>query len=835
MSFSHDKFLKPITSKDRYIQILDDNGVTKHLINPFSIINVMVSNNLLRINLRENKFISILFNSINESKLALVNIQIQIEQLTTKVPFNIEKSVENYILDKTNINYGNGLSLTGATLSVGGDLTDTLYINGQYNNLIGVGFDIISFTSSVFDVVSDFISLDSIDNIQILAQNDLVIDAGQVISISGSSSLVSISDGRGLVYQSDYSSSFVTQSIVDKLYVDNKVTNISEINSTTFSINSANTIVDGHILPSLNLTYDLGSTSSQWRSLHVGSGSIYIGGVTLSSSGDSLVVNSISVGGPDSNLVISSGNNNLNVSGDLVVDGNMTVNGTTSTINTENLIVKDALILLASDQSGTPTLDSGILINRGTGLTQGFVWDESEGHFALLSTEQSSLLEQEILISSYSDLKLNNLKSQTIQITEGAQSDYILISDVDGNASWTASIPGTSGTSGSSGSSGTSGSSGSSGTSGSSGSSGTSGSSGSSGTSGSSGSSGTSGSSGSSGTSGSSGSSGANGTSGTSGIGTNGTSGTSGIGTNGTSGTSGITPITAAVNYSQNKGIKVTVPSGASLPYTIISTSITTNGGPVQVIVSGDANPASPGWGRISIYRDSTEIGQRVQFESDGGNENNPYCLQVIDTPSSGTYTYSLKLTNQSATNVDFGEDQGPIISVIELQNVIGATGVTGSTGVAGTSGTSGTTPTTSLSLSENLTVSGTSSFNGLTVLQEVIEVINSTPGATASTVFYDFTTGSNWYHSSATTNYTANFTNVPTTDNRAITATIIINQGSTAYIPTSVQINSVSQTIKWSGGTASGNANQVDIVGFTFIRSGGSWAQVLGQINTFD
>ena len=115
-------------------------------------------------------------------------------------------------------------------------------------------------------------------------------------------------------------------------------------------------------------------------------------------------------------------------------------------------------------------------------------------------------------------------------------------------------------------------------------------------------------------------------------------------------------------------------------------------------------------------------------------------------------------------------------------------------------------------------------------------EVINTTPGATASTVVYDFSTGTNWYHSSANTNYTANFINVPTTNNRAITTSIVINQGSTAYIPTSVRINSVSQTIKWAGGTASGTPNQVDIVGFTFIRDGvGNWTQVLGQINTFD
>jgi hypothetical protein len=304
-------------------------------------------------------------------------------------------------------------------------------------------------------------------------------------------------------------------------------------------------------------------------------------------------------------------------------------------------------------------------------------------------------------------------------------------------------------------------------------------------------------------------------------------------GLNGSSGTSGISPVTGPLNYSQSKGSKVTVPSGASLPYTIISTSITTNGGPVQVIVSGDANPLSTGgWGRLSIFRGSTEIGQKVQFESDNGNENNPYCLQVIDNPSQGTYTYSLKLTSQSLTDVDFGETEGPIISVVELQNVIGSTGATGA---PGTSGTSGTTPTTDLSLSGSLTVTGTSSLNGLTILQEVTEVINSTPGATAATVVYDFSTGSNWYHSSITTNYTANFTNIPTTNNRAITATIVMSQSSTAYMPTAVQIDGSSQQIRWAGGTASGTPNQVDIVGFTFIRSGNVWDKVLGQINTFD
>jgi hypothetical protein len=204
----------------------------------------------------------------------------------------------------------------------------------------------------------------------------------------------------------------------------------------------------------------------------------------------------------------------------------------------------------------------------------------------------------------------------------------------------------------------------------------------------------------------------------------------------------------------------------------------------------------------------------------------------------SGRSNYSVQInpttswTNISATG---SAPSGTYLDITPQEITAGGGSGSGSSGSSGTSGTSGTTPTTSLSLSESLTVTGTSSFNGLTVLQEVTEIINSTPAATASVVTYDFSTGSNWYHSSITTNYTANFTNIPTTDNRATTLSIVIDQGATAYIPTVVQIAGASQTIKWAGGTASGTANQVDIVGFTFIRSGGSWAQVLGQINTFD
>ena len=61
-----------------------------------------------------------------------------------------------------------------------------------------------------------------------------------------------------------------------------------------------------------------------------------------------------------------------------------------------------------------------------------------------------------------------------------------------------------------------------------------------------------------------------------------------------------------------------------------------------------------------------------------------------------------------------------------------------------------------------------------------------------------------------------------------------MINQGPTGYSPTIVRIDGVTQSVKWSGGTYSVSTNKVDVVGFTFIRTGSVWDQVFGQISSF-
>ena len=132
------------------------------------------------------------------------------------------------------------------------------------------------------------------------------------------------------------------------------------------------------------------------------------------------------------------------------------------------------------------------------------------------------------------------------------------------------------------------------------------------------------------------------------------------------------------------------------------------------------------------------------------------------------------------------------------------------------------------------LTPGTTTILNGLTTFYQTTEVINTKTGATG-TVVHDFSTGSLFLHTSLTANFTANFTNVPTTNNRSITVALILDQGATARIPNAVQIDGAAQPIQWSGGaTPSGTNNYTDIVNFTLIRIAGAWT-VLGSLSTYN
>lgn len=68
---------------------------------------------------------------------------------------------------------------------------------------------------------------------------------------------------------------------------------------------------------------------------------------------------------------------NVTIGGTLTVTGDLTVNGTTTTLNTTELVVEDNIVVLNSGVTGSPTLDAGIEIERGTSTNAKLYWNET--------------------------------------------------------------------------------------------------------------------------------------------------------------------------------------------------------------------------------------------------------------------------------------------------------------------------------------------------------------------------------------------------------------------------------------------------------------------------
>jgi hypothetical protein len=108
-----------------------------------------------------------------------------------------------------------------------------------------------------------------------------------------------------------------------------------------------------------------------------------------------------------------------------------------------------------------------------------------------------------------------------------------------------------------------------------------------------------------------------------------------------------------------------------STPTAIASCSITTTGKSVLLVGTGDGNPnQAGGWQRLRLYRGETAIGKQVINENAGGTSANcPFAVCFIDTPSAGTYTYSIRAW-QGSGSFTYGEEgdvQAPTIWASEV------------------------------------------------------------------------------------------------------------------------------------------------------------------------
>lgn len=133
-----------------------------------------------------------------------------------------------------------------------------------------------------------------------------------------------------------------------------------------------------------------------------------------------------------------------------------------------------------------------------------------------------------------------------------------------------------------------------------------------------------------------------------------------------------------------------------------------------------------------------------------------------------------------------------------------------------------------------NSEISGSLVISGSTSLGTTVERLLTSTGGTG-VVSFDTTFSNIFYVNNPSGDITANFTNVPTTNNRIITPTVILSQSSTARTIAAVQVDGVGVTpINWANGvTPTATANKQNVFGFSLIRSGSVWT-ALGQMSTY-
>jgi hypothetical protein len=195
-------------------------------------------------------------------------------------------------------------------------------------------------------------------------------------------------------------------------------TSIQNSGTIVKTYNNGNVTMTGNLVPSANVTYNLGSPTQRWN---VG----YFAGNTLDLGGAQISVNPVTGtftftgNGVNTDLGGSSTFNpqgNVNIGGNLFVSGAVYIAGNSTTISTENVVFSDALIYLAN---GNPTdfLDIGSVGNfTRSSLFQhtGFARDATDGVWKLFEgVEPEPTTVIDFGSASYSTALIGNLVTRS--------------------------------------------------------------------------------------------------------------------------------------------------------------------------------------------------------------------------------------------------------------------------------------------------------------------------------------------------------------------------------------------------------------------------------------
>ena len=158
-------------------------------------------------------------------------------------------------------------------------------------------------------------------------------------------------------------------------------------------------------LTNSNLSGSAGITNANLANsaVTVGTTSISLGGSATTIAGISnLTAGGINITG---NSITSADSSIIEMGEGLSVTGNLTVSGTQTIVNTETVTIDDNILVLNNNQSGSPTENAGIEVERGDELNKQLLWDESNDYWTVGSeTFVANLFQGTATTARYADL-----------------------------------------------------------------------------------------------------------------------------------------------------------------------------------------------------------------------------------------------------------------------------------------------------------------------------------------------------------------------------------------------------------------------------------------------
>jgi hypothetical protein len=184
--------------------------------------------------------------------------------------------------------------------------------------------------------------------------------------------------------------------------------------------------------------YDLASTS--WKTIGAAAD-----GTTITETSGVLSVGTIAqsnVSGLGTALggkVSTTGNEtiagNKTFSNDVIVQGDLTVSGNVTSKLSEEVLIEDNMVILNSNETGTPSENAGIEVERGTSANASLFWAESQDRWYMSTGATTEAIPNSSDLAAagsndYVDGATFNSTNGELTLSVGAQSDVVV--DLDG-------------------------------------------------------------------------------------------------------------------------------------------------------------------------------------------------------------------------------------------------------------------------------------------------------------------------------------------------------------------------------------------------------------------